>query len=68
MVQANYWTGEPYPPYIKEAKAIYVPGDEPKDVMWTVVNINENITLAKEQDELLALINEYWWYIVGNDE
>jgi hypothetical protein len=68
MIGRNFWTGDVYPPYIQEAKALYTPGDEPKDVMWAIVTVEDDITTAAEQDELLDIINEYWWYIVGSEE
>jgi hypothetical protein len=68
VIRRNSLTGDAYPPYIKEAKELYTPGDSPKDVMWAVVQINDNITLAREQDDLLDMIEEYWWYIIGSEE
>jgi CII-binding regulator of phage lambda lysogenization HflD len=67
MSVRNYFTNNVRPSIITEAKSIYKYGDNAEDVMWALASIY-NKTLANEQKELLEAIDEWWWYITGDEE
>jgi hypothetical protein len=46
--------------FLSMCKELYTSNDNPKDLMWKVVERYENFTLANEQENLLDFINNNW--------